>query len=455
MGKGDLTSMRYLHIVPYQDLPNWSVAHILGNDLGFTNRYPFVSIGVLLKPSRNIVIIKDNVKYKQVTLKTNGGGAVLRGTKLGKDIGTKKQYRVSEGQFIMSKIDARNGAFGIVSGDLNGAVVTGDFPVFDVVNEKLNPSYLQLLSSTKPFIRFAQSCSRGTTNRQRIDVNQFLDLRIPLPSLEEQNAITAAYYNSLALADQYELQVIEGENNIQQFFLQQLGIKNNNETNSLKNTGKQYSYLKFYHLKDILRWDCYNQKIDAQSLVYQTIPLSNLIVEKPKYGAGYKTSRKPNEIRYIRITDINEDGTLNEEFVSADQYDKQFLLKQDDFLIARSGNTVGKTFLYDDTFGKAIYAGYLIKFVLDKSKINPQYLLAYTKSHIYKQWIQGNMRVSAQPNINCQQYLESPIIVPPLKIQNKIVSRIKERKKMLNQLKQKAKDTRKKAEKDFETKIFE
>lgn len=451
MGETKLTSMNYLNIVSYRDLFNWSAAHLLGNDLCFTKRYPFVRIGVLLKPNRNVISIKDNFEYKQVTLKTNGGGAILRGIKVGKNIGTKKQYQITTGQFIMSKIDARNGAFGIVDDSLNGAVVTGDFPVFDVDKEKLNPEYLQLLSSTKQFIKFAQSCSQGTTNRQRIDVKQFLNLHIPLPSLDEQNEIVEAYMDSISLAEQYEKHAYDKEDSIQQYINSQLGVYKNSPLDKKE----QHSYLSFYHLKDILRWDCYNQTIITQSQFYQTISLSNLIVEKPKYGAGYKASRKSNEIRYIRITDINEDGTLNENFVSANQFDEQYLLKQDDFLIARSGNTVGKTFLYDDTYGKAIYAGYLIKFVLDKSKINPQYLLAYTKSAVFKQWIQGNMRVSAQPNINSQQYLESPIIVPPLDVQNEIVAHISELKGQIKSLRTLAATTRTAAILQFEKTIFE
>lgn len=454
MGETKLTSMDYLNIISYRDLFNWSAAHLLGNDLCFTKRYPSVKIGALLKHNRNVISIKDNIEYKQVTLKTNGGGAVLRCVKAGKDIRTRKQYQITTGQFIMSKIDARNGAFGIVPESLNGAIVTGDFPVFDVDKEKLNPTYLQLLSCTKPFVRFAQSCSRGTTNRQRINVKQFLDLQIPLPTLEEQNVIVATYKNSISLAEQYEKQAYDKEDSIQQYINTELGINNLNK-NSSSVKEEQHSYLRFYQLKDILRWDCYNQSINSQSQFYQTISLSNLIVEKPKYGAGYKTSLKSNEIRYIRITDINEDGTLNEDFVSADQYDEQYLLKQDDFLIARSGNTVGKTFLYDDTYGKAIYAGYLIRFVLDKSKINPQYLLAYTKSGMFKQWIQGNMRVSAQPNINCQQYLESPIIVPPLDVQNEIVTHISELKEQIKSLRTLSSTTRTAAIKQFEKTIFE
>lgn len=453
MGETKLTSTNYLNIISYRDLFNWSAAHLLGKDLCFSKRYPFVRIGVLLKPNRNAISIKDNVEYKQVTLKTNGGGAILRGVKIGKDIKTKKQYQIITGQFIMSKIDARNGAFGIVPECLNGAIVTGDFPVFDVDKEKLNPEYLHLLSSTKQFIKFAQSCSRGTTNRQRINVEQFLNLQIPLPSLGEQNELVEAYKNSISLAEQYEIEAYDQEDSVQQYINTQLGIKNLNSSSPEKE--EQHSYLRFYHLKDILRWDCYNKSINAQSQFYQTISLSNLIVERPKYGAGYKASRKSNEIRYIRITDINEDGTLNEDFVSADQYDEQYLLKQDDFLIARSGNTVGKTFLYDNTYGKAIYAGYLIKFVLDKSKINPQYLLAYTKLAVFKQWIQGNMRVSAQPNINSQQYLESPIIVPPLDVQSEIVAHISELKEQIKTLHILAATTRTAAIKQFEKTLFE
>lgn len=129
-------------------------------------------------------------------------------------------------------------------------------------------------------------------------------------------------------------------------------------------------------------------------------------------------------MRYIRITDINDDGTLGNEFVSAEKVDNKYLLEQDDFLIARSGNTVGKTYLYDASIGKALFAGYLIKFVLNKKIINPHYFLYYTKSSIFKKWIASNQRISGQPNINGQEYLSADIIVPPIQKQNEIVKKI-------------------------------
>lgn len=122
----------YLQYVRFKDIKNWSVSHILGMNMGYNERYPLVSIGQIITKSIKPIEIEDNISYKQITLKTNGGGAVLRDVKQGNKIGTKKQYLVSAGQFIMSKIDARNGAFGVVGTDLDGAVVTADFPVFDV-----------------------------------------------------------------------------------------------------------------------------------------------------------------------------------------------------------------------------------------------------------------------------------------------------------------------------------
>ena len=129
----------YLKFVRYKELENWSVSHILGMNMGFNEMYPMISIGNVIKRSANAINIEDDIPYKQITLKTNGGGAVLRDVKQGKSIGTKKQFVVSAGQFIMSKIDARNGAFGVVGTDLDGAVVTADFPVFDVVKDKVTP----------------------------------------------------------------------------------------------------------------------------------------------------------------------------------------------------------------------------------------------------------------------------------------------------------------------------
>ena len=451
MGKVNLTSMRLLHIVPYRDLPNWSVAHILGNDLGFTNRYPFVSIGVLLEPSHNIVIIKDNVEYKQITLKINGGGAVLRGIKLGKDIGTKKQYRVSEGQFIISKIDARNGAFGIISEELNGAVVTGDFPVFDVDKGKLNPSYLQLLSSTKPFIRFAQSCSRGTTNRQRIDVNRFLDLQIPLPPMEEQNAMVAAYKNSISLAEQYEQRVANNGKKIQLYINTQLGI----EHFSTHKLG-QGNILQFIRYKEtLLRWGIWIGD-NIISSKYEVVRLQKLIQQintgttpptsKPEYFGG--------DIKFYTPSDIDGDMYLGKSERTLTQkaiLDKKArIFHKGDLLFVGIGSTVGKVGIVTDDIASSNQQ--ITGLTLDRHSILPEFAFVYMDAN--KDITTVEQSKTTLPIVNQEKIKNIQIPLPPLDVQNEIVYYVKGQKDLVEQLKQRAQDARKKAKIDFETKMY-
>jgi type I restriction enzyme S subunit len=187
---------KFLHLANYKDIPNWSVQYADEEDLGFTKKYPMARIGAFLVKSKDIIEVEDDVEYKQVTIKINNGGVVPRNNGeaiLGSKIGTKRQHVVHAGHFIMSKIDARNGAYGIVPEELDGAIVTNDFPVFDVDTEKIIPQFLVLVSTTEKFVEFARKCSSGTTNRKRIDIGAFLNQQIPLPSIEEQKLILDDY----------------------------------------------------------------------------------------------------------------------------------------------------------------------------------------------------------------------------------------------------------------------
>ena len=153
---------KFLHLANYKDIPNWSVQYADDEDLGFTKKYPMARIGAFLVKSKDIIEVEDDVEYKQVTIKINNGGVVPRNngeTILGSKIGTKRQHVVHAGQFIMSKIDARNGAYGIVPAELEGAIVTNDFPVFDVDIKIIIPQFLVLVSTTEKFVEFARKCS--------------------------------------------------------------------------------------------------------------------------------------------------------------------------------------------------------------------------------------------------------------------------------------------------------
>lgn len=136
--------------------------------------------------SKEAVTIKDDALYKRVTIKLYGNGCYLRDEVRGEEIGTKKQFIVRKGQFLLSKIDARNGAFGFVSDEMEGAIITGNFWTYNINKEIALPEYLAYLFSTKMFMQFCRDKSFGLTNRKYLNEKEFLEVKIPLPSIEIQ-----------------------------------------------------------------------------------------------------------------------------------------------------------------------------------------------------------------------------------------------------------------------------
>lgn len=150
-----------------------------------------VKIGDFLKPVRSSTTIQSDVDYKQVTVRMNNQGVCLRGIKKGSEIKTKKQFLVEPGQFILSKIDARNGAFGLVPNDLDGAIVTQDFPTYSINHEIIDKDYLLLINRTELFLELMRKSSSGTTNRKRLKEEKFLNIEIDLPKPDVQHKITS------------------------------------------------------------------------------------------------------------------------------------------------------------------------------------------------------------------------------------------------------------------------
>lgn len=148
-------------------------------------------LGDLLTRSDKVVNINPLETYKQVTVRLWGNGVILRDEVSGSEISSAKRYEVKPGQFILSKIDARNGAFGLVPPDLDEAIVSGDFPVFDINSDRLEPKYLEWKSKTGEFVDLCRVASEGTTNRVRLKEDKFLRLSIALPVLPEQRRIVA------------------------------------------------------------------------------------------------------------------------------------------------------------------------------------------------------------------------------------------------------------------------
>ena len=153
------------------------------------NNWKKHKLGNFLNRRYDSIIINDLEKYKRVTIKTKGQGIDLRDIIFGSEIGTKNQYKIKENQFLLSKIDAMNGAFGIVPNNCNNGIITGNFWTYDIDDTIIDKYYLKLLVKQQVFTNFSIEASEGSTNRKYLREDKFLNLSISLPPLSEQKRI--------------------------------------------------------------------------------------------------------------------------------------------------------------------------------------------------------------------------------------------------------------------------
>lgn len=170
----------------------------------------------------------------------------------------------------------------------------------------------------------------------------------------------------------------------------------------------------------------YNKRV--QHALFPMVKLKRLLLSKPQYGANEAGIIRDNneQPRYIRITDIDENGLISPDELGATvaNLDGKYILNENDIVIARSGATVGKAYIHRHLPYTCVYAGYLIRFVVDSEKILPNYLFAYTQLSPYKEWVNAIQRPSAQPNINAEEYQSLEIPLPNLSKQQEIVDYI-------------------------------
>lgn len=144
-----------------------------------------------------------------------------------------------------------------------------------------------------------------------------------------------------------------------------------------------------------------------------------------KYGIAAPAVEKNDQLyNYLRITDINDDGTINYKglkSVNAKGAEK-FILKKNDIVFARTGASTGRNFFCDGTDKNLVYAGFLIKFSIDSKKVNPKFIKYYCLSTKFKNWVNSFNSGSTRGNINAQTFGNMKVELPPRIVQDNIVN---------------------------------
>lgn len=452
------TPYKYLNFVKFPELYNWSVQYLHESKIQFNKKYPLVRIGEFLTRNKTAVIIEDDQTYKRATIKVRNGGVSLRDEEIGINIGTKNQFLISEGQFLLSKIDARNGAFGVVPEELNGGIITSNFWTFDVDYTKVNPHYLTLLTTTDSFIAFCEQASNGTTNRHYLQEPLFLNIKVPLPTLDEQNRLVAEYVQSEYAATDLFAKILEETRESGHQLLEKLGISPRR-----KKSDEIYkmAFIDFSKLRD---WcvDRATQQDGYQSTKYKTATLSDMVLcadifrgKNPRYESSDSYIINQKCVRWHEI-DMSFAKPVNSEWLQ--RVDGDSFTKEGDILINSTGEgTLGRAAVVrGEAIGK-MYDSHVLLIRLNKFLINPDFLAAVFNSEYGQEQVNNvkSAQSTKQTELGIGNLKKIIFPLPPMNIQNAIVADIVRSRRQNEERRILRNSILSNALTNFETQIFE
>lgn len=400
-----------------------------------------VKIGELLTRIKECVNIENDKYYKRVTIRIYHKGVCLRDIEKGENIGTKNQFLVRQGQFIMSRIDAKSGAFGIIPNELDGAVVTNDFLTFEVNKDLIDIEYFELYSQTRAFIDFCSKGSTGTTNRKRLKEELFLNFEITIPEKSEQTEIVNKYkrfkieYDEIQEELKHQLNLI---GQLRQSILQEavqgkLVLQNpNDEPASVlleRIKEEKERLIKEGKIKKEKPLPPITEDEIPYELpkIWEWTRIGNLITLRggKRIPKGYQLKVDPTEHIYIRITDMKEGTIVDTDLRYIDDYVyeqiKNYIITKQDLYITIAG-TIGQVGIVPDKFHN-------MNLTENAARITPHlvdkiWLKYFLSSPIIQSMLLDKTNQMAQPKLALKRIQDTVIPLPPLNEQKRIVEKV-------------------------------
>lgn len=440
-----------------RDLSNWSVSHLLASRFEYSREFKLERIGNFLIRNRTGVLIEDNKVYKRVTIRLYNKGVKLRDIEIGRNIGTKKQFVIREGQFLMSKIDARNGAFGIATKEIDGAVITADFFAYDIDQTKIIPQFLVLLTTTREFQSFAQSASSGTTGRQRMNEQRFLDVKVPLPTLLEQQLLLDVFNLKTERAVLESQLVLDKQFGVHRYLVSSLGVRDGVADHSGLLSIVRAAVVRSWSVKDLkatqtLQSDLYKVICfdDNESLLEEAFRGKSPVYDKK----SQVTILNQKCIRWNRIEREHAKGVDKGWFAGID---RGLFTREGDILINSTGEgTIGRSSYVGADFAGLLYDSHVLLIRVNPNKVDALFLTFFLNSEMGQQQINSLKSAVAtkQTELGIGNLKKIRMILPPLEIQRKIGIKLQRDFAEIEALSSSAVINRQQAIADFELKIF-
>jgi len=285
---------------------------------------------------------------------------------------------------------------GIVPDELDGALVSNDFPLFNLRTDRLVPAYFEWLSRTQGFVELCQRGSEGSTNRVRLKEDRFLALDIPLPPLEEQHRVVARIEELAARLEE----------------VRTLRHQATEEVEALAPSHANFIFTS----DDILRWPTCSLEEVAEIR-------SGVTLGRRLYG---RTIRLP----YLRVANV-QDGHLDlskikEVEILQSEVEKWRLLSGD-LLLTEGGDwdKLGRGTVWHNEITNCIHQNHIFRVRTREDTLIPEFLAALIGSPVGKSYFQAASKQTTNlASINQRQLRAFPVFQPPIAEQHRILSEL-------------------------------
>jgi type I restriction enzyme S subunit len=350
---------------------------------------------------------EGSIRYIRIT-DIDDHGQLVSDDKVSLDETVAQNYLLSHDDILFARTGDTVGKSLLYKTEMGKAAYAGYLIKFSFDKKQIIPDYFNAIAKSEIFDAFIVSMKRIGA-KPNINSREYGIFKFPLPKdLQMQSAIAnilskvddaiASVQNSIAAAERLKKSLMQ-----------------NLLTGRMKPDGICRTSEEFYN----------DDKFGKVPVGWEVKRVKEICLNTGDYGANASaTVFDKTKPRFIRITDIDDFGQLLDEGkvgIASDNYSK-YLLDEDDFLFARTGDTVGKSLLYKKEMGSAVYAGYLIKFTFDKGKMLPEYFNLIAKSDFFEAFKIAMKRVGAKPNINSREYCSFRFILPSKIEEQKVIS---------------------------------
>ncbi len=444
-----------LQTIHFYNIDVWDCKRLL-NKNNFTSKFDLVPFSSVLKDiETEWESVDDNKIYRILGVHSYGDGVYIYKEAFGKELTMKKYQKTVQNTLFWCKVRTVHGQFGIIKDKFENTYASSNMQYMKIETEKILPEYLQLLFKKNPLTDYMDTLSIGADGRH-FNKSVLLNVKFPLPSIDEQKIILNKYQESITQADKLDKKADEEEKSIDTFIFNLLGIK------EISLERKTDSVLSISSLVNMYNWDAkhailnVNPQTLLKSNIYRNIPIQMAFAINP----STQFPKEIDEISFLPMECISDIyGTVIEKRTIDSKTKGYTKFKDNDVIFAKITPCMqnGKCAVVQDLLhGYGMGSTEFHVFRAIKEDVLPEFLHSLLRTTMLRRTAMNYFTGSSGQQRVSSEFIKNLFIpLPPLPVQNEIVEHINQIKAQVKDLRQQAKELREKAKIEFERSVFE